>query len=748
MLLQIEPKRHEYTFNCIVAFSRMGSRDKPKTLDNLMLAYADLNGPLKKSSFKGPALNQVQVEKREAPKFQVSSKARDWSSLSQNLEDVFGGSDMAQHAPSPLMISVSPLITSSQAHSTKDDDEWGDFHGFSSSPVSTRPSISSQPVSANPNKKDSVDDEDEFGDFVSVVDPVAKSFESSISSPYSFNLVAQPEVSASHQFVFNPTPSTSQSALPPTTAIVGPPSSSQDLFFADFSNQPISQNHVAPTFVTSSQNQKPLPTSVDAVKDDEFGDFVGFSSSSDILNTDPTPQSHAQKVSGISNKPASGDKYGALRDIFDVGISPSELIEPISTFPQPSPSETRSMPESQPSPWVDPFGSLDESGSNVPPPSLGIDLVSSMLATNQNSSAAVCSNLPKQKSTTTDDEFGDFLSAFSSSSSANLPEKPAYRGQTSWPEDVLPAIDPSSFASLNQPQSSSSHANIIPWHPCSPPPPPISDDNDSDGYNDDVLGGHDSIESSDLGGGMSALNALTTIDFTLDLAQIEHPMDGEKKIDPQSESEVSPNPSLDQEVLAGKIEFHNNPDRYRDHYRITPDEDDEDSPFQDWIPALNEIQSVMENGAEICTRITIEGILDEIEGEPKYENYLKNLREIYRVYLRIRRSYERLSTVRKDIQEPCDSIETFWRQIMLNTTPSLNIDRSAVQTPEGGSANENDRLCGICLTVLGDGDCSNAFRTDTMNNAIVQFELHQYHAPCANFWINLVNPKLPGLHVP
>lgn len=62
-------------------------------MDSLMMAYADLKEQSKGSSFKGPALKDVKVAKTQAPTFKVSTKSRDWSSLSQNLEDAFVTND-------------------------------------------------------------------------------------------------------------------------------------------------------------------------------------------------------------------------------------------------------------------------------------------------------------------------------------------------------------------------------------------------------------------------------------------------------------------------------------------------------------------------------------------------------------------------------------------------------------------------------------------------------------------------------
>jgi hypothetical protein len=65
------------------------AQQKGNNLESLMMAYADLSGGNRGSSFKGPPLKEVKIEKAATPAFKPSSKARDWSSLEQALEDAF-----------------------------------------------------------------------------------------------------------------------------------------------------------------------------------------------------------------------------------------------------------------------------------------------------------------------------------------------------------------------------------------------------------------------------------------------------------------------------------------------------------------------------------------------------------------------------------------------------------------------------------------------------------------------------------
>ena len=86
-----------------------GGMAAPKNINDLMMAFTDLNATNKSSGaggvgFKGPAMKDVKVEKSTGPSFQPSQKARDWSSLAQNLEDAFvlnsSTSNKSETAPS------------------------------------------------------------------------------------------------------------------------------------------------------------------------------------------------------------------------------------------------------------------------------------------------------------------------------------------------------------------------------------------------------------------------------------------------------------------------------------------------------------------------------------------------------------------------------------------------------------------------------------------------------------------------
>ena len=85
--------------------------------------------------------------------------------------------------------------------------------------------------------------------------------------------------------------------------------------------------------------------------------------------------------------------------------------------------------------------------------------------------------------------------------------------------------------------------------------------------------------------------------------------------------------------------------------------------------------------------------------------------------------------------DKCESIEKAWKKF-LEHSRSYNITISSVRSGLPSTR------CGLCLCPTCPGSVT---ENSLMNNSIIQHESGQYHAPCANFWVNCVDDELPGL---
>ena len=157
------------------------AQQQGNSLETMMMAYADLSGSGRGSSFKGPPLKEVKVNKQPAPAFTTSSKARDWTSLEQALEDAFTiapspastASTTAELTTSASFSSFShwqdpgppaqPVYSPPQAARQQSVDDWGDFQDFQKVSLPAEPQLTTQPKP--------VIEDDDFADFVTASCP-------------------------------------------------------------------------------------------------------------------------------------------------------------------------------------------------------------------------------------------------------------------------------------------------------------------------------------------------------------------------------------------------------------------------------------------------------------------------------------------------------------------------------------------------------------------------------------------------
>lgn len=142
--------------------------------------------------------------------------------------------------------------------------------------------------------------------------------------------------------------------------------------------------------------------------------------------------------------------------------------------------------------------------------------------------------------------------------------------------------------------------------------------------------------------------------------------------------------------------------------------------------------------------------------------YLTGIVEIYRVACRIFTSMKALGLVNKELGEMMRDIEIVWQNLttFLAKSPSIMPEAGAldfsncvvgrkpgshVTDPTAATASEK-LLCGVCLlNVDGRSKATNPVTGDSFKLA---YGGRQYHASCANLWVNCVNPILPALVMP
>ncbi|MGH0186415.1 UNVERIFIED_CONTAM: hypothetical protein FKN15_021831 [Acipenser sinensis] len=124
--------------------------------------------------------------------------------------------------------------------------------------------------------------------------------------------------------------------------------------------------------------------------------------------------------------------------------------------------------------------------------------------------------------------------------------------------------------------------------------------------------------------------------------------------------------------------------------------------------------------------------------------------EVYRVVRRVELGIKATAVCSDKLQQLLKDINRVWHNLIgFMSLANLSPDESSLDFSScilrHGIKNAKELACGVCL--LSVDSRSKAFSSET-DSFKLMYGGHQYHASCANFWINCVEPKPPGLILP
>uniref|UniRef100_A0A2K6EK69 Synergin gamma n=1 Tax=Propithecus coquereli TaxID=379532 RepID=A0A2K6EK69_PROCO len=136
--------------------------------------------------------------------------------------------------------------------------------------------------------------------------------------------------------------------------------------------------------------------------------------------------------------------------------------------------------------------------------------------------------------------------------------------------------------------------------------------------------------------------------------------------------------------------------------------------------------------------------------------------EVYRVTKRVELGIKATAVCSEKLQQLLKDIDKVWNNLigfmsLATLTPDENsLDFSSCML-RPGIKNAQELACGVCLLNVdsrsrkeekpAEEHPKKAFNSET-DSFKLAYGGHQYHASCANFWINCVEPKPPGLILP
>ncbi|XP_035666175.1 synergin gamma-like [Branchiostoma floridae] len=178
-------------------------------------------------------------------------------------------------------------------------------------------------------------------------------------------------------------------------------------------------------------------------------------------------------------------------------------------------------------------------------------------------------------------------------------------------------------------------------------------------------------------------------------------------------------------------------------------EDNERHEYE-WKRCLESCLKEIRNANNIFNDISSSSVCNEVIKSVQGSDYITGVIEIYRVVCRITVGMKSASCGTAELHQLLKEIDLVWNNLsaFLTSSPIM-----AQFVPEPGSLDfstgalkpgisDAQLACGVCL--LSVDSRSKAFdRQDDCNK--LNYGGRQYHAPCANFWVNRVNSTLPAL---
>ncbi|XP_038615533.1 synergin gamma isoform X3 [Tachyglossus aculeatus] len=189
-------------------------------------------------------------------------------------------------------------------------------------------------------------------------------------------------------------------------------------------------------------------------------------------------------------------------------------------------------------------------------------------------------------------------------------------------------------------------------------------------------------------------------------------------------------------------------DKYKD---LTGEVEESERYAYEWKRCLGSALEVIKKANDTLNGISSSSVCTEVIQSAQGMEYLLGVVEVYRVTKRVELGIKATAVCSQSLQQLLKDIDKIWNNLigfmsLATLTPDENsLDFSSCML-RPGIKNAQELACGVCLLNV-DSRSRQAFNSET-DNFKLAYGGHQYHASCANFWINCVEPKPPGLILP
>uniref|UniRef100_A0A665T4J2 EH domain-containing protein n=1 Tax=Echeneis naucrates TaxID=173247 RepID=A0A665T4J2_ECHNA len=243
-------------------------------------------------------------------------------------------------------------------------------------------------------------------------------------------------------------------------------------------------------------------------------------------------------------------------------------------------------------------------------------------------------------------------------------------------------------------------------------------------------------------------NELATFDLSVQGSHKRSHSLGEKEIGRSPPSPAPEQPFRDRSnTLSEKPALPVIRDKYKD---LTGEVEESERYAYEWQRCLESAMEVITKANNTLNSISSSSVCTEVIQSAQGMEYLLGVVEVYRVTRRVELGIKATAVSSEKLQQLLKDISRVWNNLIgFMSLAKLAPDESSLDFSScilrHGIKNAKELACGVCL--LNVDARSKAFNSETDNFKLL-YGGHQYHASCANFWINCVEPKPPGLILP
>ncbi|ESO97255.1 hypothetical protein LOTGIDRAFT_159278 [Lottia gigantea] len=235
--------------------------------------------------------------------------------------------------------------------------------------------------------------------------------------------------------------------------------------------------------------------------------------------------------------------------------------------------------------------------------------------------------------------------------------------------------------------------------------------------------------------------SLDSLDFPQDL-----PGDG----DPDETLENTDTVDLDSSMNQSTPGISNGIKPLADRYNITDEVVTSDGYSYEWERCLQNCLRMIKESNIIFNSISTSNVCTEVLQSSKGSAYIDGIVEIYRVACRVMTAMNAHNLATPQLEKLMKEIDLAWTNLtaflvgagVLPESKSFDFKHGIMKSD---SEEDQYKSCGVCLLNV---DTRLKVISGVEDISKLSYGRKQYHAPCANFWVNCVDSTLPGLRLP